>query len=70
VLLTLFFSASGGGVGEKLVLLLIFAALVGVDAVLLPRAGRSVRLGMVLIRIQDATAEIRVRFAVLLVGHS
>jgi Kef-type K+ transport system membrane component KefB len=45
VLLTLFFSASGGGVGEKLVLLVIFAALVGVGAVLLLRAGRSMRLG-------------------------
>ena len=66
LLLTLFFSASGGGVGEKLVLLVIFAALVGVGAVLLLRAGRSMRLGTVLVRIQDTTAEIRVRFAVLL----
>ena len=66
VLLTLFFSASGGGVGEKLVLLVIFAALVGVGAVLLLRAGRSMGLGTVLVRIQDTTAEIRVRFAVLL----
>lgn len=55
-----------GGVGEKLVLLVIFAALVGVGAVLLLRAGRSMRLGTVLVRIQDTTAEIRVRFAVLL----
>ena len=66
VLLTLFFSTSGGGVGEKLVLLVIFAALVGVGAVLLLRVGRSMRLGTVLVRIQDTTAEIRVRFAVLL----
>ena len=56
----------GGGVGEKLVLLVIFAALVGVAAVLLLRGGRSMRLGTVLVRIQDTTAEIRVRFAVLL----
>src|SRR6478735_272604 len=66
LLLTLFFSTSGGGIGEKLVLLLIFAALVGVGAVLLLRAGRSMRLGDVLLRIQDTTAEIRVRFAILL----
>ena len=66
VLLTLFFSTSGGGVGEKLVLLVIFAALVAVGAVLLLRVGRSMRLGTVLVRIQDTTAEIRVRFAVLL----
>jgi len=66
VLLTLFFSTSGGGVGEKLVLLVIFAALVAVGAVLVLRVGRSMRLGTVLVRIQDTTAEIRVRFAVLL----
>ena len=66
VLLTLFFSASGGGVGEKLVLLVIFGALVCIGAVLLLRAGRSMRLGTVLLRIQDTTAEIRVRCAVLL----
>jgi len=66
VLLTLFFSASGSGVGEKIVLLVIFAALVGVGAILLLRAGHSMRLGTVLVRIQDTTAEIRVRFAVLL----
>jgi len=40
--------------------------LVGVGAVLLLRAGRSMGLGAVLVRIQDTTAEIRVRFAVLL----
>src|SRR6476469_5983573 len=66
VLLTLFFSASDGGVGEKLVLLFIFAALVSVAAILLLRGGRSMRLGTVLVRIQDTTAQIRVRFAVLL----
>src|SRR6478672_967793 len=60
LLLTLFFSTSGRGSGEKLVLLVVFAAL------LLLRAGRSMRLGAVLVRIQDTTAEIRVRFAVLL----
>ncbi len=66
VLLTLFFSADGGGVGEKLVLLTLFADLVGVAAILLLRGGRSMRLGTVLVRIQDTTAQIRVRFAVLL----
>ena len=35
-------------------------------AVLLLRAGRSMRLGAVLLRIQDTTAEIRVRFAIQL----
>ena len=65
-LLTLFFSASGGSVGEKASLLVIFAALVAVGAGLLLRVRHSVRLGSVLVRLQDTTAEIRVRCAVLL----
>jgi len=66
VLLTLFFSASGGTTGSKLLLLGIFAGLVIVVALVLTRAGRSMHLGAVLVRLQDTTAEIRVRFAVLL----
>jgi Kef-type K+ transport system membrane component KefB len=66
VLLTLLFSASGGGPGEKIFLLAAFGALVVVAAVVVGRAGRSMRLGDVLVRIQDTTAEIRVRCAVLL----
>ena len=66
VLLTLFFSASGGSIGSKLLLLGIFAGLIVVVALVLTRAGRSMHLGAVLVRLQDTTAEIRVRFAVLL----
>ena len=66
VLLTLFFSASGGSTGSKLLLLGIFAGLVVVVALVLTRAGRSMRLGAVLVRLQDTTAEIRVQFAVVL----
>jgi Kef-type K+ transport system membrane component KefB len=66
VLLTLFFSASGGSIGGKLLLLSVFAGLVVVVALVLTRAGRSMHLGAVLVRLQDTTAEIRVRFAVLL----
>jgi Kef-type K+ transport system membrane component KefB len=66
-------SPPAAGSAKKLVLLVIFAALVGVGAVLLLRVGRSMRLGAALLRIQDATAEIRVRFAILLLvalaGH-
>jgi Kef-type K+ transport system membrane component KefB len=69
VLLTLFFSASGRGVGSTLVLLAIFAGLVVIVGVLLTQVGRSMRLGMVLVRLQDTTAEIRVRMSVaLLIG--
>ena len=66
VLLTLFFSASGGSTGGKLLSLAIFAGLVVVVALVLSRAGRSMHLGDVLVRLQDTTAEIRVRFAVVL----
>jgi Kef-type K+ transport system membrane component KefB len=69
VLLTLFFSTSGRGAGSTLVLLAIFAGLVGIVCLLLTQVGRSMRLGTVLVRLQDTTAEIRVRMSVaLLIG--
>src|SRR5437764_3165244 len=66
VLLSLFFSTSGGSTGAKLVLLVAFAALVVATGFAVRTAGRSMRLGTVLVGLQDTTAEIRVRFAVVL----
>jgi Kef-type K+ transport system membrane component KefB len=66
VLLSLFFSASNGSTGGRLVLLVAFAVLVVVTGLVVSSAGRSMRLGSVLLRLQDTTAEIRVRFAVVL----
>ena len=66
VLLSLFFSASGGSVGTRVVVLGAFAGLVAVTGLVVSSAARSMRLGQVLVRLQDTTAEIRVRFAVLL----
>jgi Kef-type K+ transport system membrane component KefB len=66
VLLSLLFSAAGGGAGSKLVLIAGFAALVVATGLVVSRAGRSMRLGDVLVRLQDTTAEIRVRAAMLL----
>ena len=66
VLLSLLFSASSGSTGTRVGLLVAFAVLVGATAFAVARAGRSMRLGEVLVRLQDTTAEIRVRFAVLL----
>jgi len=66
LLLSLFFSASGGGTGSRVVLIVAFAVLVLVTGVVVSRAGRSMRLGGILVRLQDTTAEIRVRFAVVL----
>jgi Kef-type K+ transport system membrane component KefB len=66
VALTLFFSMSGAGIRTTLVLLGVFLGLIVVVALVLTRAGRSMRLGEILQRLQDTTAEIRVRAAVLL----
>ena len=67
LLLSLFFSASGSGnIGGRLVLLAAFVLLVIVLALAVRRAGRSMRLGEVLVRLQDTTAEIRVRGCVAL----
>ena len=66
VLLTLFFSMSGRGAGGTLVLLGIFAGLVTLLGLALGRVGRFMHLGGVLLRLQDSTAEIRVRMSILL----
>lgn len=66
VLLSLLFSESGGGVGGKLVLLGLFAVLAVVTVFALIRLERIMHLDMVIVRLQDTTAEIRVRIAVLL----
>lgn len=66
VLLSLFFSGHSGGIGGKLALLVAFAAfVVGIGIVIL-RLERSMRVSSVLLRLQDTTAEIRVRGAFLL----
>jgi Kef-type K+ transport system membrane component KefB len=66
VLLSLFFSSSGGSTGAKVVVLGAFAGLVAMTGLVVSGAARSMRLGQVLVRLQDTTAEIRVRCAVLL----
>ncbi|WP_051808424.1 cation:proton antiporter [Actinoplanes subtropicus] len=71
ILLSLFFSTAGASTGAKLVLLVAFAAVVAATGLTVRLAGRSRRLGDVLVRLQDTTAEIRIRFAVvLLVGFT
>jgi Kef-type K+ transport system membrane component KefB len=69
ILLSLLFSSSGGSTGGRLVLVVAFVALVVASVIVIMRTGRSMRLGDVLTALQDTTAEIRVRLAVvLLVG--
>ena len=65
VLLTLFFSMSGRGAGGTWVLG-TFAGLVTLLGLALSRVSRSMHLGGVLLRLQNSTAEIRVRMSILL----
>jgi Kef-type K+ transport system membrane component KefB len=66
VLLSLFFSTSESGTATRLVLLAVFGALVAVTAVAALAVSRSTRLAETVTRLQDTTAEIRVRASVLL----
>src|SRR6266487_3025544 len=66
ILLSLFFSGESGGVGSKLILLGGFVLVLAVVGLSVAEAGRWSRLSGVLLRLQDTTAQIRVRGAVLL----
>jgi Kef-type K+ transport system membrane component KefB len=68
VLLSLFFSGKSGGVGSKLVLLIGFFLFVVAVGVVVLGLERSTRVSDVLLRLQDTTAEIRVRGAFLLLA--
>lgn len=66
ILLSLLFSKDSSSSSTKLVLLGVFVASIGVAVVALAHRTRSMRIGAVLARLQDTTAQIRVRGAVLL----
>jgi Kef-type K+ transport system membrane component KefB len=68
VLLSLFFSGEDSSVGAKLVLLLAFFAFVAAVGLAVLGAEHSNRIGETLVRLQDTTAEIRVRAAFLLLA--
>jgi Kef-type K+ transport system membrane component KefB len=66
ILLSLLFSRDATGTGAQLVLLGGFAVVVGVLALVLAGAARSLTISALLLRLQDTTAQIRVRGAFLL----
>ena len=66
ILLSLFFSREATGTATKLVLLAGFALLAAGFAFVLLRLERSTRIAAVLLRLQDTTAQIRVRGAFML----
>jgi Kef-type K+ transport system membrane component KefB len=66
ILLALLFSMSEGGTTSRLVSLGLFAVVVVAIAFALRRVGRSMRIDALFTRLQDTTAQIRVRVAVAL----
>lgn len=66
LLLSLVFSESGGSTGSRVVLLGLFALLIVLVAAAVALSSRSMRLSDVLVTLQDTTAEIRVRGAMVM----
>jgi Kef-type K+ transport system membrane component KefB len=66
ILLSLFFSREATSTGTKVVLLAGFALLAAAFALVVLRLERSTRITAVLLRLQDTTAQIRVRGAFML----
>lgn len=66
LLLSVLFSADGGSGGGRIAFFLLFAAVVVAVAFGVSATGRRMRVSDVVIRLQDTTAEIRVRAAMLL----
>jgi Kef-type K+ transport system membrane component KefB len=68
VLLSLLFSGEGSGAGAKIVLLGGFVVLIAAIALTVLRLERSMRISAALVRLQDTTAQIRVRGAFVLLA--
>ncbi len=68
VLLSLFFSGESSGLGSKLVLLGLFGLFVLAVGLAVSGAQHSMRISGTLVRLQDTTAEIRVRAAFVLLA--
>lgn len=66
LLLSLLFSADGKGTGSQLALFALFAGIVAIVGLAAATTSRNLRLGGVLLLLQDTTAEIRVRAAMVL----
>ncbi len=66
LLLSLLFSRDASGTGSKLILLAVFVLLLVIVGISIAGLGRRMRISQVLVRLQDTTAQIRVRGAMLL----
>jgi Kef-type K+ transport system membrane component KefB len=65
VLISLFFSQNAGSTGSTLFLLAGFVLLVAIMGIALSRVGRSIRVSNTLMRLDDTTAQLGVRVAIL-----
>jgi Kef-type K+ transport system membrane component KefB len=68
VLLSLFFSEKSSSAGAKVVLLIAFALLIAAVVLAVMHAQRSMRISAAFVRLQDTTAQIRVRGAFVLLA--
>jgi Kef-type K+ transport system membrane component KefB len=68
ILLSLFFSEKSGGIGAKLLLLGLFGLFVLAVGLAALGVERSARISATLVRLQDTTAEIRIRASFLLLA--
>lgn len=68
ILLSLFFSGESSNIGTKIILLVGFVLLAIAFAFVILRLERSMRIAEVLVRLQDTTAQIRVRGAFMLLA--
>src|ERR687887_94810 len=68
LMLSLFFSGESGGVGAKLALLVAFLVFVAAIGATILGLQRSMRISEALVKLQDTSAEIRVRGAFLLLA--
>ena len=66
LLLSLLFSREASGIGSKLILLGVFVLLLAFIGLSVAGLGRRMNISQVLVRLQDTTAQIRVRGAMLL----
>jgi len=68
VLVSLFFSGNSSGTSSTVFLLVMFVVLAGVIGLGLSRAGQSIRVSTVLLRMEETTAQLGVRIAILLLA--
>lgn len=68
VLVSLFFSGNSSGTASTVFLLVTFSVLAGAIGIALSRVGRSIRVSSALLRMEETTAQLGVRVAIVLLA--